>query len=107
MSLLLQELPDAGGPVGHLSRGDRSRLALLVLLTHRTNVLLLDEPANHLDLPSRERFAEALEGYGGTLVIASHDRFLLDRLCNVTWAIEGNAVVAFEGNYTTFRRSAG
>ncbi len=90
--------------VGDLSGGERTRLALLDLLSAGTNLLLLDEPTNHLDLPSRERLEEALEAYGGTLVIASHDRFLLDRLCTVIWAIEDGTVRAYEGSFTAFRR---
>ncbi len=89
--------------VGHVSGGERTRLALVALILHETNLLLLDEPTNHLDLPSRMRLEEALEAYGGTLVIASHDRFLLDRLCTTIWSIEETFVRASEGTYSAFR----
>lgn len=89
--------------VGDLSGGERTRLMLLGLLAAGTNLLLLDEPTNHLDLPSRERLEEALQAYGGMLVIASHDRFLLDRLCTVIWSIEEGTLRTYEGNYTAFR----
>ncbi|HEU5300597.1 MAG TPA: ABC-F family ATP-binding cassette domain-containing protein [bacterium] len=92
-------------PVERLSGGERTRLALLSLVARRPSLLLLDEPTNHLDLPSRERFEEALEAYAGTLVVASHDRFLLERVCRTVWAIEGNSVRSFEGDYAAYRRS--
>lgn len=93
--------------VGDLSGGERTRLALLEFVATRCNVLLLDEPSNHLDLPSRERLEEVLEAYSGTLVLASHDRFLLDRLCTRVWAIAGGRVIAFEGNYIEYLRREG
>lgn len=91
-------------PVRNLSGGERTRLALLEFIAGRCSLLLLDEPTNHLDLPSRERLEEVLEAYAGTLVIASHDRYLLDRLCNRIWAIEDGTVVTYGGNYADYLR---
>jgi len=88
--------------VANLSRGEQTRLAIAALMTREANVLFLDEPTNHLDLASRERLEEALEAYEGTFVVASHDRFLLDRLCTGIWSIEGHAVRVFRGNYSEF-----
>lgn len=65
---------------GELSYGERARLALALLVLRGANFLLLDEPLNHLDLPSRERFEEALTGFGGTTIIVLHDRYAIDRL---------------------------
>lgn len=87
--------------VGNLSGGERTRLALVVLMICEANVLLLDEPTNHLDLPSRERLEEALEAYSGAIVVASHDRFLLDRLCTEIWSIERNSVRVYQAGYST------
>jgi len=87
-------------PVSSLSGGERTRLALFELISHRVNLLLLDEPTNHLDLPSRERLEEALEAFEGTLIIASHDRYLVDRLCATLWVIEGGTVRVAAGNFS-------
>ena len=67
-------------PAGDLSYGERARLALALLVLRGANFLLLDEPLNHLDVHSRERFEEALAGFGGTLLIVLHDRYAIDRL---------------------------
>jgi len=88
--------------LGNLSSGERTRLAVLMMMLHDANVLLLDEPTNHLDLASRERLEEALEAYRGTIVIASHDRFLLDRLCTGMWALEGTSISTYQGGYSYF-----
>lgn len=93
--------------IGDLSGGERTRLALLEFAATRCNLLLLDEPSNHLDLSSRERLEDVLEAYPGTIVVASHDRFLLDRLCTRVWAIAGGTVIVFEGNYTDYLSGSG
>ena len=65
---------------GDLSYGERARLALALITLRGANFLLLDEPLNHLDLPSRERFEEALAGFGGTVLGVLHDRYAIARL---------------------------
>jgi ABC transport system ATP-binding/permease protein len=74
-------------PIGLLSGGERRRVALLHLLVAAPNVLLLDEPTNDLDLDTLAVLEDHLDGFGGTLVVASHDRFTLDRLTDRTLAI--------------------
>jgi ATPase subunit of ABC transporter with duplicated ATPase domains len=71
---------DVGRPATELSPGERTRAALAVLAARRTNLLLLDEPTNHLDLTAIEQLEAALAAYGGTFVIATHDRRLLDTI---------------------------
>jgi ABC transport system ATP-binding/permease protein len=79
-------------PVSRLSGGERRRLALLHLLVAAPNVLLLDEPTNDLDLDTLAVLEDHLDGFAGTLVVASHDRYLLDRLTDRTLAVEGGEV---------------
>ncbi len=66
-------------PLGQMSYGERRRFALSLLIAKGTNLLLLDEPANHLDLPSREAFEAALEAYEGAAIIVTHDRYFVER----------------------------
>jgi ATP-binding cassette subfamily F protein uup len=79
-------------PIGLLSGGERRRVALLHVLVAAPNVLLLDEPTNDLDLDTLAVIEDHLDGFTGTLVVASHDRFTLDRLTDRTLAISGGRV---------------
>lgn len=79
-------------PAGSLSYGQRSRLLLAILVLEGANFLVLDEPMNHLDIPSRERFEEALEAFPGTVLMAVHDRAFIDRHATAIWAIESRSV---------------
>ena len=75
-------------PVERLSYGERARLYLAKLVSGSPNLLLLDEPLNHLDIPSRERFEEALLNYDGTAVAATHDRAFVDSWATAVWWLE-------------------
>jgi ATPase subunit of ABC transporter with duplicated ATPase domains len=74
------EADDVGRPGAELSPGERTRAGLAVLMARRENCLLLDEPTNHLDIPAIEELERALDAYPGTLVLATHDRRLLERV---------------------------
>jgi ATP-binding cassette, subfamily F, member 3 len=74
--------------VGSLSFGERARLALGVLVLRGCNLLLLDEPINHLDIPSRENFERALVSYEGTVLAVVHDRYFIERYATGIWAIQ-------------------
>jgi ATP-binding cassette subfamily F protein 3 len=87
-----------------LSGGERSRLAMAKIMLFPRNVLVLDEPTNHLDIPARETLEDALDGYEGTLIVISHDRYFLDRVCTRLLVIEGDRVEAHLGNYGDWRR---
>jgi ATP-binding cassette subfamily F protein 3 len=89
-------------PIGMLSGGERGRVALAVLGLEGANVLLLDEPTNHLDLDSQEVLQDALADFEGTLLLVTHDRYLVDALATHVWAIEDTRIVAYEGNYSEF-----
>ncbi len=87
-----------------LSGGERSRLAMAKIMLFPRNVLVLDEPTNHLDIPARETLEEALDQYEGTLLVVSHDRYFLDRVCNRLLMISGTSVESHTGNYSDWRR---
>jgi ATP-binding cassette subfamily F protein 3 len=86
--------------IDSLSLGERSKVALAKILFSDVNVLVLDEPTNHIELLAREAFENALEDYGGTVIIASHDRYLLDRVATEIFDIEQNR--HFEGSYSEY-----
>lgn len=94
---------DVFKPVSALSGGEKSRLLLARLVLTRANLLLLDEPTNHLDLSARAALEEALTGFDGTLVLVTHDRYLLDRLATHLLVLGGGTAHHFEGNYTAYR----
>ena len=86
--------------VGRLSGGEKSRLTLAAILKNGGNFLILDEPTNDLDLPTLRILEEALIEFDGCLIIVSHDRYFLNRVCNGIFAFEGDGKVYFsEGNY--------
>ncbi len=79
-------------PVGQLSFGERACLMLAVLVARGANLLVLDEPINHLDVPSRERFEAALSVYRGGVLAVVHDRYFVDRFATRIWHIENGAL---------------
>jgi ATP-binding cassette subfamily F protein 3 len=92
-------------PVSGLSGGERSRVALAKLLLRPSNLLLLDEPTNHLDIATRERLEETLSGYPGTLVIATHDRYLVNRLATKVVEVADGGVKVYVGSYSDYQRA--
>jgi len=85
------------------SGGERSRLALAKMLLFPRNVLVMDEPTNHLDIPARESLEHALDGFEGTLVVISHDRYFLDRICKRLYVFTGDGLESHIGNYSDWR----
>nr|WP_240959101.1 ABC-F family ATP-binding cassette domain-containing protein [Rhodococcus sp. HNM0563] len=77
-------------PVGDLSGGERRRLQLTRVLMAEPNVLLLDEPTNDLDIDTLQQLEDLLDNFAGTLVVISHDRYLIERICDSTWALFGD-----------------
>jgi len=75
-----------------LSFGERARLSLALLVAQGCNFLLLDEPINHLDIPSRARFEQALEHYTGTVLAVVHDRYFIERFADELWLVSGGSV---------------
>ncbi|MBP7692567.1 MAG: ABC-F family ATP-binding cassette domain-containing protein [Anaerolineales bacterium] len=82
-----------------LSGGERARLALAILALEGANLLLLDEPTNHLDIPAQEVLQEVLENFAGTILLVSHDRYLIDRLGTQIWEVRAGQLTVFAGTY--------
>lgn len=88
--------------VGKLSGGEKARVSLLKLMLSKANMLLLDEPTNHLDIHLREALENALASYGGTLLIVSHDRYLINKLADrIVW-LGKTGTVNIDGNYDRY-----
>jgi len=88
--------------VGDLSGGEQARVALAVLTLQGANVLILDEPTNHLDIPSQEVLQQALSEFGGTLLIVTHDRYLIRQLTDRVWAIKDGRLWEFKEGYEEY-----
>jgi ATP-binding cassette, subfamily F, member 3 len=102
----------ADAPVAPLSGGEKSRLALALIVHRRPNLLLLDEPTNHLDLEMRHALTRALAGFEGSLVLVSHDRALLRTVCDGFLLVADRQARAFDGDVDEYlewltRRRAG
>ncbi len=87
---------------GVLSGGERTRLAVARMLLRPSNTLLLDEPTNHLDLDSKDVLLDALEDYGGTLIIVSHDRYFVEQLATKIIEIGQGQALVYPGTYKEF-----
>ncbi|MFN2123950.1 MAG: ATP-binding cassette domain-containing protein, partial [Candidatus Promineifilaceae bacterium] len=88
--------------VATLSGGEQARLALALLSLQGANFLLLDEPTNHLDLPAQETLQSALELFDGTILLVSHDRYLIDRLATQIWDLHDGRLKVYEGGYQNY-----
>jgi ATP-binding cassette, subfamily F, member 3 len=94
---------DAFKEVRSLSGGERSRLELALLGIQPSNLLLLDEPTNHLDIPAREAIEAFMTSSPATLLVVSHDRRLLEIVCDKLWVVGDGAAVSFDGGYRAWR----
>jgi ATP-binding cassette subfamily F protein 3 len=93
---------DVFKPIGVLSGGERNRYALARMLLRPANFLLLDEPTNHLDLRAKDVLLEALQGFSGTIVVVSHDRYFIDKLATRVFEVGGGDIQDYPGNYEDF-----
>lgn len=96
---------DVFNPVATLSGGERGRLALAKLSLEDTNLLLLDEPTNHLDLATQEVLQKVMAEYPGTIILVSHDRYLIDALATQIWELnpEKEELQVFKGSYSEYK----
>jgi ATP-binding cassette subfamily F protein 3 len=95
---------DVSKPVYGLSGGERGRLALALLARQGANFLLLDEPTNHLDLPAQEVLQTMLDQYEGTILLVSHDRYLVAQLATEIWELSDGYLRVFAGGYQEFEK---
>ena len=91
-------------PIRELSGGQRSRLALARLAVQEVNVLVLDEPTNHLDIASQEVLEDVLANFDGTLLLISHDRYLVQALATHIWVVEEGVMAVMEGGWEVYLR---
>lgn len=91
-------------PVDTLSGGEKTRLQLAKMLLENNDVLLLDEPTNHLDIQAAQWLTDYLLRYNGTILLISHDRYMMDKLCSGVAQIENGKLRYFKGNYTEYTR---
>ena len=95
---------DVFKPVGTLSGGERSRVALAKLTLSGANFLILDEPTNHLDIASQENLEKVLAQFTGTILLVSHDRYFVDALATYTWVLEPlqKTIAVYQGGYSSY-----
>ena len=93
---------DKETPVAVLSGGEKTRLALCKLLLEAPELLILDEPTNHLDFKTLTWLEDYLASYRGALLVVSHDRFFLDKLCDRIWDVFDHRLTAYPGNYSSY-----
>ena len=103
LGALLFSGKDVYKSISDLSGGERARVAIAELILGNSNILFLDEPTNHLDLESKGIIAGVLKNFNGPIMIVSHDRYVLDEVCNVIWEIENNKVAKYFGNYSDYK----
>ena len=90
-------------PMGTLSGGERAKVALTLLLLKETNLLILDEPTNYLDIPSRHAVEAALNEYDGTIITITHDRYFLDTVCTKVIEVKDRHIRVFSGTYSQMK----
>ncbi len=103
LGMFLFKGDDVFKEISLLSGGEKARLSLLCLFLKNPNFLVLDEPTNHLDIPTREIMEDALEAFGGTSIIVSHDRYFLDKVTTRILEMEKGKVTEYLGNYTYYK----
>lgn len=89
-------------PISVLSGGERAKLCFAIMALNRGNVLVLDEPTNHLDLNTKEVLEDALAEFGGTIILVSHDRYLLNKVASRIIEIKHDEVNSYEGNFDAY-----
>lgn len=89
-------------PIKFLSLGERTRVKIAQMILQENSILILDEPTNHLDLHSRERLEETLKAYEGTILLVSHDRYMMEKICNKMLIFKDNKIQRFECGFKEY-----
>lgn len=89
--------------IHQLSGGEKGRVSLLKLMMSKANLLLMDEPTNHLDIDAKEALEDALEGYDGTIIVISHDRYFLNKICTKIVDLTAEGAITYLGNYDYYK----
>ena len=89
--------------VGDLSGGEKARLAILKIILSGANLLIMDEPTNHLDIAAREAVEEAMDAFPGSILLVSHDRYLIDRIADRVLVFEAGELNSYPGNYSEYK----
>lgn len=97
-------LKNAETPAGDLSGGEKARLLFSLIGFHKPHLLVLDEPANHLDIDSRAELIRSLNAYEGAVIVISHDRNLLEAVVDRLWLVDAGAVSTYEGSLDDYRK---
>lgn len=92
-------------PISVLSGGERAKLCFAIMALNRGNVLVLDEPTNHLDLSTKEVLEDALAEFSGTIILVSHDRYLLNKVASRIIEVKHNEVNSYEGNFDAYSKA--
>lgn len=96
---------DVYKPVSALSGGEKAKLKFAIMIVKRGNIMIMDEPSNHLDLSSKEVLDESLDSYGGTLIMVSHDRYLLNKIPNKIAELTKDGFKVYEGRYDDYLKN--
>lgn len=91
-------------PINNLSMGEKTKIKIASLIINESNVLILDEPTNHLDLQSREKLEETLSDYNGTVLLISHDRYMLEKICDKMLIFKDKKITRFEHNFDEYMK---
>jgi len=97
---------DVFKPIANLSGGERGRVALAVLALQGANFLLLDEPTNHLDIEAQEFLEQVLRDFDGTILLVSHDRYIIDALATQVWLVKDGQLRIYAGDYSAYLEQA-
>ncbi|MGG1519961.1 ribosomal protection-like ABC-F family protein [Paenibacillus oryzisoli] len=97
---------DVFKPVSSLSGGEWTRLRLALLVLRKPNLLILDEPTNHMDIVSREALEEALEEFPGTVLAVTHDRYFINRLSQKIWELDQGRITVYLGSFDDYKATS-